>query len=75
MAIGKPCSAANAAATSAEETGSVVPGTVVTPASVAARRAAVLSPIATMTSGGGPTQTSPAAPTARANSAFSARKP
>jgi hypothetical protein len=39
------------------------------------RRAAVLSPSARIAWGGGPMKTSPAAPQASANAAFSARKP
>jgi hypothetical protein len=38
-------------------------------------RAAVLFPINSIASGGGPIQTSPAASTARAKRAFSARNP
>ncbi len=46
-----------------------------TPASRIRRRASVFDPIASIASGGGPIQVSPAASTARANRAFSARKP
>src|SRR5207302_2832043 len=46
-----------------------------TPASCAARRAATLSPIRAMTSGGGPINTSPASPICRAAAAFSANIP
>ena len=45
------------------------------PSVVASRRAAALSPIARMAAGGGPTQRMPAASTASAKAAFSARKP
>ena len=41
----------------------------------ASRRPAALSPSARMAAAGGPTQVMPAAVTASANSAFSARKP
>src|SRR5688572_9495098 len=51
------------------------PGTVGTPISVAARRAAALSPIAAMASAGGPIQVRPAAVTIRAKDGFSARNP
>ena len=40
-----------------------------------ADRAVVFVPISSIASGGGPIQTSPAASTARANTALSARKP
>ena len=40
-----------------------------------ASRASVFEPISSIASGGGPIQTSPAASTARAKAAFSARKP
>ena len=59
----------------AEWTGSVVPGTIGTPAERISSRAAVFEPIASIASGGGPIQTSPACSTARAKAAFSARKP
>src|SRR6185436_12430080 len=51
------------------------PGSTGTPASRAARFAASLSPPARSASGEGPTNTRPAASTASAKSAFSARKP
>jgi hypothetical protein len=60
---------------SSAPTGSGVPGTMGAPTSWAARRAAALSPIITMASGGGPTKVRPASPTARAKSWFSARNP
>ncbi len=53
----------------------VAPGTMGTPAARIAARAAVLFPISSIASGGGPIQTSPASSTARAKAAFSARKP
>ena len=46
-----------------------------TPSDAASRRAAALSPIARIAAGGGPTQRIPAASTASAKSAFSARNP
>ncbi len=52
-----------------------LPGSTGTPALSAMARARALSPIAAMLSGRGPTKISPAASTARANSAFSDRKP
>ncbi len=54
---------------------SAKPGSSGTPASATVRLARILSPIASIASGGGPTKTSPAAAQARANAAFSARKP
>ena len=53
----------------------MVPGTTGVPAEMASWRAAVLLPIASIASAGGPTQTSPASRTARANQARSERKP
>src|SRR5439155_17826717 len=55
--------------------GSVVPGPTGTPAAAIRFRALILSPMASMASGPGPTQTSPAASTARAKPAFSDRNP
>ena len=46
-----------------------------TPAACIALRARVFEPISSIASGGGPIQTRPASSTARANAAFSARKP
>ena len=46
-----------------------------TPAACIACRARVFEPISSIASGGGPIQVSPASSTARANAAFSARKP
>ena len=51
------------------------PGTTGTPAAATVALAAILSPIASIAAGGGPTNTSPAAAQARAKAAFSARKP
>jgi hypothetical protein len=45
------------------------------PADSARLRAAILSPICSIDDAGGPTHTSPASVTARANAAFSDRKP
>ena len=56
-------------------TGSVVPGMTGTPAPCMSRRASIFEPIASIASGGGPIQVIPASPQARANAAFSARKP
>ncbi len=55
--------------------GSTVPGTTGTPASIATLRAPVLLPIRSIASGDGPMNVSPASAQARAKSAFSARKP
>ena len=55
--------------------GSTVPGTIGTPASTAARRALVFEPMISIASALGPIKVKPAAVTARANSALSARKP
>ena len=46
-----------------------------TPASLALRRARVFSPISSMASGGGPMKVTPASRQARANFAFSLKKP
>ena len=62
-------------ASSTDSTGSVVPGTIGTPASRMISRALVLEPIASMASAGGPMKTMPASSQARAKAAFSARKP
>ena len=56
-------------------TGASVPGTGCVPAASATWRAFILSPKASSTSGGGPTNTAPAAATARANAGFSDRNP
>ena len=75
IAIGSPCSCANAMTSSAPSTGSAVPGTSGAPTFWAMCRACTLSPRELMAAGGGPIQTSPASITAWAKSAFSARKP
>jgi hypothetical protein len=56
-------------------TGSVVPGTIGTPASRISSRARVLEPIASIALAGGPMKTTPASTHACAKPAFSARKP
>ena len=56
-------------------TGSVVPGTIGTPAACISSRARVLEPIASIALAGGPMNTMPASSHAFANGAFSARKP
>ena len=53
----------------------MVPGTIGTPAASMRCRAPIFDPIASIAAGGGPIQTSPASAQARANAAFSARKP
>ena len=60
---------------SAVVTRSVVPGTTGTPAAAIRRRDSILEPIASIAAAGGPIQTMPASSQARANPAFSARKP
>ncbi len=52
-----------------------MPGTTGTPAASIRRRLSVFEPIASIASGDGPTKVSPSAMQARANAAFSARKP
>ena len=71
---GKPVVSTKANAASADSTRPSLPGTVGTPALAAASRAATLSPIRRIAWAVGPTKISPAASTASANSAFSARK-
>ena len=56
-------------------TGSVVPGTIGTPAFSISSRAAVFEPIASMAEAGGPMNAMSASSHALANAAFSARKP
>ena len=62
-------------ASSTDSTGSVVPGTIGTPASFISSRARVLEPIASIASGGGPMKVTFAFLQAFAKAAFSARKP
>ena len=75
MAIGRPCSSANARASAASATGPSVPGTSGAPARTAISRAVTLLPSASITSAVGPIHVRPAATTARAKSAFSERNP
>ena len=56
-------------------TGSVVPGTIGTPALAINSRARVLEPIASIAEAGGPMKVILASSSAAANAAFSARKP
>ena len=62
-------------ASSIVATGSVVPGTIGTPASAISSRARVFEPIASIADAGGPMNVIPASSSAAANAAFSARKP
>ena len=64
-----------ARASSTLATGSVVPGTIGTPASFMTSRARVFEPIASIAEAGGPMNFTPSSSQARANAAFSARKP
>jgi hypothetical protein len=75
MMSGKPISFAIFSASSRSVTGSSVPGSTGTLIFLASARAAVLSPIMSSSSGRGPTKMMPASAQARANSAFSERKP
>ncbi len=63
---GYPILAAWSTAAARSDTGSVVPGATGTPAADIRFRAAILSPMASMVSGSGPIQTSPAFLTWRA---------
>ena len=62
-------------ASSTVSTGSVVPGTIGTPAPFISSRARVLEPIASIADAGGPMNVMPASSSRLANAAFSARKP
>jgi hypothetical protein len=62
-------------AASTSSTGSVVPGTIGTPASFISSRARVLEPIASIAEAGGPMKVMPASSRRCAKAAFSARKP
>ncbi len=75
IATGHPCSSPKATTSAAPVRGSERPGTPATPASAAASRELILSPMTSMASGGGPTNVTPWAVTARAKSAFSEKKP
>ena len=76
-ATGKPMSSSMifARVLDASSTGSVVPGTIGTPAAFISSRARVLEPIASIALAGGPMNVMPASSQALANGAFSARKP
>ena len=75
-ATGKPISSlAIFSASATVATGSVVPGTIGTPAACISSRARVFEPIASIALAGGPMKTIPASSQACANGAFSARKP
>ena len=62
-------------ASSSVSTGSVVPGTIGTPASFISSRARVFEPIASIAEAGGPMKVIPFSSSAVAKAAFSARKP
>ena len=62
-------------ASSIDSTGSVVPGTIGTPAFSISSRARVLEPIASIADEGGPIQVTLESSRRFANAAFSARKP
>ena len=72
---GKPMRRQASTASSAPDRFSCVPGTTGTPASIIFLRAEILSPIASIVSGRGPMNTSPASAHRRAKSAFSDRNP
>ena len=73
--IGKPELFANSEISSNDSTGLVRPGTTGTPAACIRCRDSVFDPIASIDSGDGPMNVIPASRQARANAAFSARKP
>ena len=75
MATGQPWASPKAITWSGLLSTDESPGTLATPALSAASREVILSPITSMASGGGPTNTTPAAVMARAKSAFSEKKP
>ena len=62
-------------ASSIVATGSVVPGTIGTPAAAISSRACVFDPIASIADAGGPMNVIPCSSSAAANEAFSARNP
>ncbi len=62
-------------ASSIVSTGSVVPGTIGTPAPCINSRALVFEPIASIALAGGPMKVIPSSSSLRANAAFSARNP
>ena len=63
------------AAVSRSGTGSVVPGTIGTPAFFISSRARVFEPIASIALAGGPMNVTPSSSRRLTNGAFSARKP
>ncbi len=75
MATGHPKASPNSTTSAGPDRGWSVPGTGLTPARAAAVRLLILSPMISIAAGGGPTQQAPAAVTARAKAAFSAKKP
>ena len=75
MSTGKPTSAAPAISSSSVSPGRASPGTVGTPRASTVRFAEILSPMTSIASAPGPMKTMPASAHARANAAFSARKP
>ncbi len=75
MATGQPYSSPNATTSSGDVSGSERPGTPATPASSAAKRELILSPMTSMASGGGPMKVTPRSVMARAKSVFSEKKP
>lgn len=75
MATGRPYWSTNSSTSAASATGLRVPGASGAPTFSATWRAETLSPRRSIASGDGPIQVRPAAMTARAKSAFSARKP
>ncbi len=75
IATGQPCSSPNARISSGPVANSVVPGTIGAPPRSAALRLDTLSPISSMASAGGPTNATPMSVIARANAAFSEKKP
>jgi hypothetical protein len=75
IASGQPSSSPSRTRSAADASGSVVPGTIGTPAACIRSRAAIFEPIASIAAGGGPIHVSPDSSTSRAKPAFSARKP
>ncbi|CAM5256943.1 hypothetical protein SGLAM104S_09651 [Streptomyces glaucescens] len=74
-ALGFSSTGAPSSRAASASSGSRPPGTTGTPAARTVSLARILSPIRAMASAGGPMNTSPASAQARANPAFSARKP
>ncbi len=75
IVTGQPSDSPKAMTSEGSAMGSFRPGTLATPARVAASRALILLPMVSMALAGGPMNVAPAAVTARANGAFSARNP